>query len=310
MHEGTAVEGRLDKVLAGLFSMYSRSRLQSLVREGAVEIDGTVVQKTSMRLSGGESVRVTVPEIKTGRLVGEDIPLEVYFEDGDVAVVLKPPGMAVHPSKGHGQGTLVHALIHRFPGLLEIGGEERPGIVHRLDLGTSGVMVVALHDIALRRLQAQFFVHSVKRRYFALVYGSPQEEQGTIRSKLARHPKDRLRMASTQGEGRQAATHWRVRARGDGVSWVECQLETGRTHQVRVHLTEMGHPLLGDPTYHRGSRQLRAPIREALAGVQHQLLHAAHLAFDHPLSGERLHFDAPVPEDFRAVADAAGFTLP
>jgi 23S rRNA pseudouridine1911/1915/1917 synthase len=251
-----------------------------------------------------------VPEVKSGRLEGQDIPLDVRYEDGDVVVLVKPSGMAVHPSRGHRDGTLVNALIHRYPGLLEIGGEERPGIVHRLDLGTSGVLVVALHDVALRRLQAQFYVHSVTRRYFGLVYGAPDEERGAVRSTLARHPKDRVRMASTQGEGKRAVTHWRVRGRGEGLTWVECQLETGRTHQVRVHLSEMGHGLLGDTLYRRGHRPLPPPVDRALSEVDHQLLHAAHLSFEHPVSGERLTFEAPVPADFRAVADAAGLPVP
>lgn len=296
--------GRLDAVLAGQLADLSRSRIASLVKEGAVTVDGEVVRKASTKVAVGQEVVVHVPPPEPMEAVAQDLPVSIVYEDADLVVVNKAAGMVVHPGPGHPDGTLVNALLHHVRDLSGIGGVQRPGIVHRLDRGTSGLMVVAKHDRAHQHLAAQFAEHTAQRRYVAVVLGAVQATRGTITSHLARHPKDRLRWASTDDaeQGKVAITHWeRLGVRGT-VSLVGCRLETGRTHQIRVHLTELGHPLIGDPVYTRGNRRPPASIRDQVDALDARpLLHAWSLALDHPSTGERLSWNAQVPPDMAEI---------
>lgn len=322
---------RLDKALADAFPHLSRARLQALIAEGHVTVDG-VVGKPSARPSTGQVVCVEVPDPTPTSLVPEQVALDVLFEDDDLLVLNKPAGMPVHPSAGHDHGTLVHALLG-WPGALSsIGGVARPGIVHRLDAGTSGVMVVARNDIAHRALAAMFAAHDLDRRYLAVVHRVPLHDGGTIKSELARDPRDRLKISSVKDavevdedewdedeipvepaprrRGRLAVTHWRLRARGDRVALVECKLETGRTHQVRVHLSEAGHPILGDTVYNRRDCVAPAALRPHVEALTHPLLHAFSLAFRHPRDGRAMAFCAPPPADYGAICALAGLPVP
>lgn len=300
--------GRLDRALADAFPDLSRARIQALVEEGRVTLDGEVV-KASIKPYAGSIVVLDIPAPRFTDLVAEDIPLHILHVDEDVVVLAKPAGMVVHPSPGHAGGTLVNALLHHVPSLSGIGGEHRPGIVHRLDAGTSGVMIVARNDIAHRHLAEQFRAHTVDRRYLAVVHRVPRFDQGTVRSELGRDPKDRLKIASVEG-GRSAVTHWKVLARGDRVALVEARLETGRTHQVRVHLSESGHPIVGDVLYARRECVSPASIRPLVDRLDHPLLHAWHLGFEHPRTGAWMAFAEPPPADLLEVCAAAGLVLP
>ncbi len=300
--------GRLDRFLARALPEHSRAKLQSFIKSGHVLVDGQPA-RPSTRLFGGERVVVRVPPPTPSPLIPEDIPLEILHQDPDLVVLVKPAGMVVHPARGHRQGTLVHALLHLLPELEGHRTGERPGIVHRLDRGTSGVLVVARHELCLRRLQAAFAVHDVHREYLAVVHGEPRFLEGTVRSNLGRHPRDRMRFASVQRGGKHAVTHWRRLATGSSVALVSCRLETGRTHQIRVHLCEQGHPIVGDSLYGRG-RHLGSGLESWRSQLDHQLLHAARLGFDHPVTGERIEVFAPPPDDFRALCADAGLPLP
>lgn len=300
---------RLDKALVDAFPDLSRARLKALIETGAVTMAGQPV-RPSQRVRMGEEITVEIPDAVAAVPEPQDLPLPILFQDDDVIVVHKPAGMVVHPSAGHFEGTLVNALLHHATGLSGIGGVLRPGIVHRLDGGTSGVMVVAKHDIAHRALTTQFAVHSVERRYLAVVHRVLPLDRGTFRSQLSRDPDDRLRIASVERGGRHAITHWEVKARGDRCCLVECRLETGRTHQVRVHLSEAGYPILGDRTYSRRDCVPTATMREAVEALTHPMLHAYLLAFDHPNGTERMRFVAPPPDDFVAICGLAGLPIP
>jgi 23S rRNA pseudouridine1911/1915/1917 synthase len=329
--------GRLDRALAAAFPDLSRARLQALLAEGHVTIDGQPA-KNAMKPAAGQVVEIVIPDPVAAGAVAEDIPLDVLHEDDDLIVLVKPAGMVVHPSAGHGSGTLVNALLGRPGALSTIGGVERPGIVHRLDGGTSGVMVVARNDVTHRALSALFATHDLERRYFAIVHRVPLFDGGVFRSALARDPRDRLKIASVPDEvvepedpfafeddeeldlppakspsrprGRLAVTRGKVRARGDRVALVECRLETGRTHQVRVHLSEAGHPVVGDALYARRECVAPATIRAMVDALDHPLLHAWHLGFRHPRDGRPMAFSVPPPADFLAVAAAAGLAVP
>ncbi len=292
---------RLDRLLVTLLPELSRSRIQALIAEGHVQVEGRLV-KSSFRPEAGEEIRVVIPDISPSSWQPEDLGLHFYHRDAHLAVVHKPAGIVVHPDNSHRSGTLVHGLLHALEGLSAIGGEERPGIVHRLDKGTSGVMVVACTDQAHRGLQEQFSDHSIERRYRALVLGAPDLDAGVIRSEIGRSPRDRMRMASVSKGGRRAVTHWKVIERFPQATLVECRLETGRTHQVRVHLSEQGTPILGDTVYH-ARRTVPPGLKALLEPVDHPLLHAAHLGLQHPESGEWMAWDAPLPADFSAVLD-------
>ena len=289
---------RLDKLLARELPELSRSRLKTLIDEGHVLVDGRP-RKPAFKADLGSVVTVDVPETRALELEPEDLDLAILHEDADVAVVFKPAGMVVHPSKGHDRGTLVHGLLHALSDLSGIGGVERPGIVDRLDKGTSGVMVVAKNDRAHGSLKEQFSAHTVERRYHALVLGSPDLKAGRIESQLGRDPRDRMRQAEVE-VGKHAVTDWSVVERFDRATLMECRLHTGRTHQVRVHLAGRGWPILGDPLY-RDRQTPPQHLRRLLEGVDHQLLHARVLGFDHPTRGERLRFTHEAPEDFEGV---------
>jgi 23S rRNA pseudouridine1911/1915/1917 synthase len=293
----------LDRVVADALPDLSRSRVQALIRDGHVLVDGAV-RKGSHRPEQGAQVTVTVPPPVAVDLEPVDLGLTILHRDLHLAVVVKPAGLVVHPAPSHQGVTLVHGLMHALEGLSSIGGEARPGIVHRLDKGTSGVMVVACDDLAHRGLQSQFADHSLDRRYLALVQGAPDLDAGTVRSSLGRHPQDRLRFASVERNGKKAVTHWVVRERLGRVTLLECRLETGRTHQVRVHLSEQGWPLVGDPVYAKG-RAAPPELSAQLEGVDHQLLHAFRLAFTHPITGEALAFETEIPADYQGVLELA-----
>ncbi len=273
-----------------------------------VLVDGSAV-RPSLKLKGGEELVLEVPPPLPSLLEPEPIPLKIIHRDEDLLVVYKPAGLVVHPAAGHRTGTLVHALLYHIPALYGVGGSQRPGLVHRLDKGTSGLLVVALNDPSLRRLQAQFMIHTVERRYLAVVRGRPDSPRGVVRSNLARHPRDRTRFASCRNGGKPAITHWRLLCWRAGFSLLACRLETGRTHQVRVHLSESGWPVVGDPLY--GGRGKRASSHPSgLADVpRHQLLHASHLSFQHPVSGKIMTFMDTPPEDFREFCQEAGLPI-
>ena len=293
---------RLDRFLAHHLPEISRSQLKKLVTDNHIKIDESVVTKAGVRLRGGETVTVTLPQPEAVEAVGEDIPLDILYEDSDLIVINKSAGMVVHPACGHSRGTLVNALLYHCHDLSGIGGELRPGIVHRLDKDTSGVMVATKNDIAHNHLAAQFKEHSINRRYVALVHGLVQNENGTIDQPIARHPTQRKKMSSKGRGGRRAITHWRVLRRYDAerLSVVELRLETGRTHQIRVHFSEMNLPLVGDPVYGNRSRAnaiTDLDLRREVHQFHRQALHARLLGFVHPRSGEYMEFTSALADD-------------
>lgn len=312
-----AAPERLDRVLARGFADLSRARLQALARDGFVRCDGAEVRDPSRKVAGGSRIEVVVPAARPAEPRGEALPLTVVHEDDDLIVIDKPAGLVVHPAAGHEDGTLVNRLIaHCGESLSGIGGVRRPGIVHRLDKDTSGLLVVAKNDLAHQGLSAQFADHgrsgALERAYLALVWGVPEPRAGTITASLARSRHNREKIAVVRdGEGRHAVTHYRVEGApgGDGLTaLVRCRLETGRTHQIRVHLSHRGHPLLGDATYGaafktKAARLGEAP-RAALQALGRQALHAAELGFLHPRTAERLRFDSALPEDFSKLLAA------
>jgi 23S rRNA pseudouridine1911/1915/1917 synthase len=300
-----AAEGagaRIDKTLADLLPELSRARVQALIAEGRVSRDGAPMTDASARALAGD-YRLEIPPPAAAEPVAENIPLTVLYEDADLIVVDKPAGMAVHPAPGSESGTLVNALLHHCgTSLSGIGGVARPGIVHRIDKDTSGVVVVAKTDAAHQGLSTLFAAHDIERSYVALTRGAPYPLSGTIEGNIARSTHDRKKMALVKTGGRHAVTHYRVeRSFGPAekllAARVACRLETGRTHQIRVHLASKGTPCLGDPTYGSGppAEKVRAAIREA--GLARQALHAAVLGFRHPVTGERLRFESPLPPD-------------
>ena len=309
---------RLDRVLARGLSDLSRSRLQALVREGRVRVGDAVVREPSAKVLGGARIAVEVPPPEPAEPQGEAIALAVVYEDSDLIVIDKPAGLVVHPAAGHESGTLVNALIaHCGDSLSGIGGVKRPGIVHRLDKDTSGLLVVAKTDRAHQGLAAQFADHGrtgpLERAYLALVWDSPEPARGTIDRPIARSTHNREKMVVVRaGQGRHARTHYAVEetfgSAAPIASLVRCTLETGRTHQIRVHMAEIGHPILGDAVYGAGYRTKMAKLsptgREALAALGRQALHAAVLGFEHPVTGERLRFASDPPEDLARLIAA------
>lgn len=294
---------RLDAFLASQLPGQSRSSLQRLIEEGRVLLDGKQ-PRSSCKVEAGQQVLVTVPPPVPTTPLAEAIPLKVVYEDHDLIVIDKPAGMTVHPGAGVDSGTLVNALLAHCSDLSGVGGELRPGIVHRLDKGTSGLLVAAKHDIAHRGLTEQFAAHSIKRLYWALIYGSPVLENGKISGIIGRHPTERLRLSGTARHGKPAVTNWRVLERFGAASLVQLRLETGRTHQIRVHLSEAGMPLLGDPLYPDGGRfnNLKdLQLKKLISGLGRQALHARALGFVHPVSGQYLEFESEPPEDFNGL---------
>ncbi len=292
---------RLDAYLAGEFPALSRARLQELIRGGCVLVNGAAALKASGKVPPGARIDVHVPPPEPHRLAPEDIPLDVRFEDEHLLVVNKPPGMVVHPGAGNREGTLVAALLHHCRGQLSgIGGVERPGIVHRLDKDTSGLLIVAKADIVHRRLSEALKARRISRRYLALVRGVPPNGNGSIDAPIGRHPTHRTAMAVIRG-GREAVTHFSVREILKKAALLEVRLETGRTHQIRVHLNHIGFPVLGDPVYGRGrlpSRGKRLRKKEAETLIGRQALHAYRLEFDHPVGGAPCALEAEPPRDF------------
>ena len=290
---------RVDSWLSDQFEDLSRSYLQKLIKEERVSADGRPV-KANYRLRGGEALLVEVPDIVVPEIKAEDIPLNILYEDRDLIFVDKPKGMVVHPAAGHQSGTLVNGLMfHCGDDLSGINGVARPGIVHRIDKDTSGVIVACKNDAAHRCIAEQFAVHSITRRYYAICHGRFKEEEGTVDAPIGRSPKDRKKMSVVPG-GRHAVTHYTVLEQNDRYAFIRLELETGRTHQIRVHMTHMGHPLLGDPVY--GSRP--DPFH-----AQGQTLHAAVLGLTHP-DGRYLEFCSPLPGYFTELMKKAGFMLP
>ena len=282
--------GRADAVLSAAVDGLTRSAAQKWMEEGRVTLNGKPVKKNAP-LKAGDTLLVSPPQPQDIDLIPQDIPLDIVYEDDDVVVVNKPVGMVVHPAPGHPDGTLVNALLyHCKESLSGINGERRPGIVHRIDRDTSGLLIVAKNDKAHLALAAQLQDHSLFRLYHAVVVGGFKEESGTVDAPLARHPVDRKRMAVCRtGEGREAITHWQVVDSQGGYSHITCRLETGRTHQIRVHMASIGHPLVGDVVY--GSKK-------PFPGLAGQCLHAACLTFTHPTTGERMTVEAPLPDWF------------
>ncbi|QWV96774.1 RluA family pseudouridine synthase [Geomonas nitrogeniifigens] len=296
---------RLDSFISRSVAELTRSAALRLIETGHATVNGQQ-QKPSIKLKGGETVTVTIPPPAPAQPQPEEIPLEILYEDSDIVVVNKGAGMVVHPGAGNAEGTLVNALLAHCKDLSGIGGELRPGIVHRIDKDTSGTLVVAKSDRAHNGLADQFKVHSIKRIYLALVYGSPKEERGRIESVIGRHPVERKKMSGTARHGKNAITHWRVEARYPGITLVRLKLETGRTHQIRVHLSEAGHPLLADEVYGGGSRlsQLKDPVlKQMIRAMGRQALHAKTLGFLHPVTGEYLEFDTELPPDMAGIID-------
>jgi len=294
-YSGPAV--RLDMWLSSQFTEHSRARWQALIKSGHVVVNGKP-RKPNYPLHENDVVAFDIPPPQKTELIPEDIPLSILFEDNDIIVIDKPWNLVVHPAPGHASGTLVNALIHHCGELLSIGGELRPGIVHRLDRDTSGVMVVAKNEQAMNGLAAQFKSHRVHKEYVALVWGQPKPPGGTIETLVGRNPHDRKKMTARPLAGRPAVTHYEtVEILGD-ISMLRVRIETGRTHQIRVHLTHIGHPVVGDRQYGRARK------KEDLPPVERQMLHAERLAFDHPRTGETLEFTSPLPADMRELIRA------
>ena len=297
---------RLDRALAAAVPTLSRERLKSLIRSGAVEAEGREVRDPATKVRGEEALRVLVPEPRPAHNEAQDIPLTIAFEDEHLLVVDKPAGLVVHPAAGNFDGTLVNALLHHCGGSLSgIGGVARPGIVHRIDKDTSGLLVVAKTDVAHEGLAKQFAAHSIDRRYLAIVNGVPKAAAGTVDAPLARSATNRKKIAIVEdGRGKRAVTHWKRLQVLNAAALVECRLETGRTHQVRVHMASLGHPLLGDPVYSRSGKTHGKLLNELQ--FHRQALHAAELGFTHPVTRRRLSFSSPMPPDMQELFNALG----
>ena len=285
----SAAGQRIDKYLSEQLADLSRSYLQKIIKDGNVLVNGEP-KKSSYRLEDGDEVTADLPELKSPDIEPENIPLDILYEDDSILMVNKPKGMVVHPSAGHYTGTLVNAVLWHCQGQLSgINGVSRPGIVHRIDKDTTGVLVVCKNDAAHNAVAAQLKEHSITRKYRAIVHGVIKEDEGTVDAPIGRHPTERKKMASGVKNGKRAVTHYRVLERFQGYTYVECQLETGRTHQIRVHMASIHHPLLGDTVY--------GPAKDS-HHLEGQTLHAMVLGLIHPVTGEYLEVEAPLPEYF------------
>lgn len=298
-HSGILGPGRLDRALAEALPDLSRARIQALISDNALQIGGKTVTDASSAKFGGQPFALAIPPARPDKARAQEIDLNIVFEDEHLIVVDKPAGLVVHPAAGHADGTLVNALLHHCRGRLSgIGGVLRPGIVHRIDRDTSGLLVVAKTDKAHEGLAKLFAAHDIERRYLAVVAGQPAPPAGTIRTQIGRHPSNRKKMAVfPEQKGKHAVTHFRMIEPLKAASLVECRLETGRTHQVRVHMAHIGHPLIGDATYN--NRQKAFIFGPNQSYFRRQALHAASLGFIHPITGEKLGFDSGLPEDIQ-----------
>lgn len=288
---------RLDSWLAGQVPDLSRSRVQKLIAQGQVWVNGAVCSSKKAVVQAGDRIEIAIPAPEPLDLQPEAIPLDILYEDDSLLILNKPAGMVVHPAPGHSEGTLVHALLAHCDSLAGIGGVQRPGIVHRLDKETTGALVIAKTDLAYQHLQAQIQAKTARREYLAVVYGAPRQESGTIDQPLGRHPVDRKKMAILPIEqgGRRAVTHWRIRERLGNYTLIDFELETGRTHQIRVHSTFLGHPIVGDPLYGSG--------RSVGVNLPGQALHAWRLRIQHPLTEQWIEAIAPLPDTFTTLVE-------
>lgn len=285
---------RLDIFLAAAVPELTRSAAQRLLEQGNVTLDGAPLKKNA-RTEAGAEYELSLPELRETELVAQDIPLDVVYEDADVLVVNKPKGLVVHPAAGHEDGTLVNALLHHCgESLSGINGEKRPGIVHRIDMDTSGLLIVAKNDFAHQSLSDQLKDHTLRRTYECIVRGGFREDSGTVNAPIGRDPRDRKRMAVTEKNSRPAVTHWTVLARYGQYTHLQCRLETGRTHQIRVHMAYINHPIAGDPLY---------GVRKPELGLTSQCLHARALTFRHPRTGEEITVTCPLPEEFERALE-------
>lgn len=302
---------RLDSTLAGRCPNHSRSRLAQWIKEGRVSVAGKVAKKSSTALAEGAEIVLRRPAPPSNTLVPTEMEISVIYEDEALLVVDKAAGRVMHPGPGHPDDTLVNGLLARYGELSPVGLPARPGVVHRIDADTTGLVVVARTEVAHNHLAAQFAAHTVRRRYRALVWGKGLPESGTLSTLYARHPNHRVKFSGQVRSGKQATTHFKCLAEAHGCTWMELQLETGRTHQIRVHMSERGWPLLGDPLYGR-PRRIERPVtlrqRGIDLGLRRQALHAFELGFEHPTTGEPMHFVSPLPEDIAAVLELLGIT--
>ena len=283
---------RIDRYLSEYYTDFSRSYLQKLLKDGGVLVDGKIV-KSNYKVSSGERILMEIPEAVEPKILPEEIALDILYEDADIILVNKPKGMVVHPAAGHDSGTLVNALLAHCGDLSGINGVLRPGIVHRIDRDTTGVLVACKNDTAHNAIAEQLKVHSITRVYFAIVHGRISEDEGTIDAPIGRHPTDRKKMSINEKNGKPAVTHYHVLQRSERFTYLECRLETGRTHQIRVHMASAGHPLLGDSVY--------GPAHCPYPGLQGQTLHAGILGLIHPRTGEYLEVQAPLPQYFMVL---------
>lgn len=311
---------RLDKALALLLPELSRSRIQQLLRERCITRDGEWVEDASLTVKAGEEYILTLPQLAPSHIPAQAIALDCVYEDADLLIINKPAGMTVHPAPGHADNTLVNALLaHCGESLSGIGGVARPGIVHRIDKDTSGLLVVAKHDAAHAALSAQLVERHLKRLYQALVWGVPRAQEGTVESLMGRSPHNRQKMAVVKTGGKFARTHYRVKETfARKASLITCELDTGRTHQIRVHMAHLGHALLGDPVYGTSqatrllslAKPLPEPEKSFLSTFRRQALHAAQLTLFHPTTQEKMEFNAPLPEDLQQLIHALRTLLP
>ncbi len=296
---------RLDLYLSGKEPELSRAQIQKAISEGRVRVNDRPA-KAGRKVKAADSVAISIPAAQPSGVTPEAIPLTILYEDASLLVIDKPAGMVVHPAAGHQGGTLVNALLHHCRDLSGIGGVLRPGIVHRLDKDTSGLLVAAKSDAAHRGLAGQFKRHEVAKTYQSLVYGDPKTDGGRIEAAIGRHPTDRKRMSTQSRRGRSAVSDWHVRERFGCAALLEVDIKTGRTHQIRVHLTALGHPVVGDRVY-GGAGRIRsvgeAEVRARMKAMERQALHAWRLGFTHPLTGEAMRFTSPLPEDMASLCD-------
>ncbi|MBJ7297934.1 RluA family pseudouridine synthase [Dolichospermum lemmermannii CS-548] len=288
---------RLDRYLSQELSDLSRSRIQQLIEQGHVQINNLICTSKKINLKTGDLITLEIPVVQPLAIIAENIPLDILYEDDELIIINKPAGLVVHPAPGHPDGTLVNAILAHCPNLPGIGGIQRPGIVHRLDKDTTGAIAIAKTDLAYQHLQAQLQAKTARREYLGLIYGVPKTETGSIDLPIGRNPQDRKRMAivSIEDGGRNAITHWRVKERFGNYTLIHFQLETGRTHQIRVHSAKMGHPLVGDPIYSSGHS-----LGVNLPG---QALHAWKLQLQHPVSGNLVEVTAPLPRSFATLLE-------